>query len=142
MLLARMMVPPSDSSSNCLIATDNTTVVAYINEEGSLRSGSLCALLWLLLSWCNLRKIELKARHITGHLNAIADKLPCEDQVIHLQEVFDQICRKRQGPKVDLFIFTFFDLLFTMRYNNKLPKFVSPVSEPKAWLVDALTVSW
>ena len=29
-----------------LVATDNTTVVAYINKEGGMRSGSLCALLW------------------------------------------------------------------------------------------------
>ena len=49
-----------------LIATDNTTVVAYINKEGGMRSGSLCALLWRLLCWCNLRQIVLKARHIPG----------------------------------------------------------------------------
>ena len=59
-----------------LVATDNTTVVAYINKEGGMRSGSLCALLWRLLSWCNLRKICLRARHIPGRLNVIADKLP------------------------------------------------------------------
>ena len=29
-----------------LVATDNTTVVAYINKEGGMSSGSLCALLW------------------------------------------------------------------------------------------------
>ena len=29
-----------------LVATDNTAVVAYINKEGGMRSGSLCALLW------------------------------------------------------------------------------------------------
>ena len=28
-----------------LIATDNTTVVAYINKQGGMKSGSLCALL-------------------------------------------------------------------------------------------------
>ena len=32
--------------------------------------------------------------------------------------------------------------LFETRYNCKLPKFVSPVPDPKAWPVDALTVSW
>ena len=32
-----------------LVATDNTTVVAHINKEGGMRSGSLCALLWRLL---------------------------------------------------------------------------------------------
>ena len=35
-----------------LVATDNTTVVSYINKQGGMRSGSLCALLWRLLSWC------------------------------------------------------------------------------------------
>ena len=33
-----------------LVATDNITVVAYINKEGGMRSDSLCALLWRLLS--------------------------------------------------------------------------------------------
>ena len=33
-----------------LIATDNTTVVAYMNKEEGMKSGSLCALLWRLLS--------------------------------------------------------------------------------------------
>ena len=49
-----------------LIATDNTTVVSYINKEGGMRSGSLCALLWRLLSWCHPRGIVLRARHIPG----------------------------------------------------------------------------
>ena len=45
-----------------LRATDNTTVVSYINKEGGVRSGSLCALLWRILSWCNHRNITLQAR--------------------------------------------------------------------------------
>ena len=31
-------------------ATDNTTVVSYINKEGGMRSGPLCALLWRILT--------------------------------------------------------------------------------------------
>ena len=31
-----------------LVATDNTSVVSYINKQGGMRSGSLCALLWRL----------------------------------------------------------------------------------------------
>ena len=58
-----------------LVATDNTTVVAYINKEGGMRSGPLCALLWRILTWCSQRQVTLKARHIPGHLNVIADKL-------------------------------------------------------------------
>ena len=44
-----------------LVATDNTTVVAYINEEGGMRSGPLCALLWRILTWCSHRQVTLKA---------------------------------------------------------------------------------
>ena len=32
-----------------IVATDNTTVVAYINKEGGMKSGPLCALLWKIL---------------------------------------------------------------------------------------------
>ena len=121
-----------------LVATGNTTVVAYINKEGGMRSGSLCALLWRLLSWSNLRQIVLKARHILGRLNVIADKLSRQGQIIQTewsfrQEVFDHLCFRWHRLEVDLFV---------SRYNCKLPKFVSPVPDPKAWAVDALTVPW
>ena len=56
-LLALKAFEPLCQGRIALVATDNTTVVAYINKEGGMRSGSLCALLWRLLSWCNLRKI-------------------------------------------------------------------------------------
>ena len=32
-----------------LVCKDNTTVVSYINKEGGMKSGSLCALQWRLL---------------------------------------------------------------------------------------------
>ena len=32
--------------------------------------------------------------------------------------------------------------LFATRFNNKLPQFVSPVPDPQAWPVDALSLSW
>ena len=56
-----------------LVANDSTTVVAYINKEGGMRSGPLCALLWRILTWCSQRQVTLKARHIPGRLNVIAD---------------------------------------------------------------------
>ena len=76
-----------------LVATDNTTVVAYINKEGGMWSGPLCALLWRILTWCTNHQITLKARHIPGHLNVIADKLSRLGQTIQtewslLPEVF------------------------------------------------------
>ena len=58
-----------------LVATDNATVVSYINKEGGMRSGPLCALLWRILTWCTRKQVTLKARHIPGWLNVVADKL-------------------------------------------------------------------
>ena len=56
-----------------LIATDNTTVVAYINKEGGMKSGPLCALLWRILTWCTRKQVTLRARHIRGQLNVITN---------------------------------------------------------------------
>ena len=121
-----------------LVATDNTTVVAYINKEGGMRSGPLCALLWRILTWCSQRQVTLKARHIPGHLNVIADKLSRLGQTIQtewslLPEVFQQICNRWHLPQIDL---------FATRFNHKLPQFVSPVPDSLAVAVDALTLPW
>ena len=121
-----------------LVATDNTTVVAYINKEGGMKSGPLCALLWRILTWCSQRQVTLKARHIPGHLNVIADKLSRLGQTIQtewslLPEVFQQICNQWHRPQIDL---------FATRFNHKLPQFVSPVPDSLAVAVDALTLPW
>ena len=63
------------SNKIVLVATDNTTVVSYINKEGGMRSGPLCALLWRILTWFPWNQVTLKARHIPGRLNVVADKL-------------------------------------------------------------------
>ena len=62
----------------------------------------------------------------------MSDKLFRQGQVIQMewslhQEVFNHL------PQVNMFV---------TRYNCKLTKFVSPVPDPNAWAVDALTVSW
>ena len=64
-----------------LIASDNTSVVAYINKQGGTRSAELCALMWRILTGCYLQKVTLRARHIPGRLNIIADGLSKKDQI-------------------------------------------------------------
>ena len=119
-----------------LIAIDNTTVVAYSNKEWGMKLGSLCALLWRILSWCTRNQVTLRARHISGRL--IADKLSRLSQTIQTEwslhpEVFQAICSRWHQPQVDL---------FATRFSNKVPQFVSPVPEPQAWAVDTLSLSW
>ena len=121
-----------------LVATDNTTVVAYINKEGGMKSGSLCALLWRILSWCTRQQVTLRARHIPGRLNVIADKLSRLGQTIQTEwslhpALFQAVCSRWHQPQVDL---------FATMFNNKLPQFVSPVPDPQAWAVDAFSLSW
>ena len=82
-----------------LVATDNTTVMSYMNKEGGMRSGTLCALLWRILTWCTRYQVTLKARHIPGWLNVVADKLSRLGQTIQtewslLPEVFQAICNR------------------------------------------------
>ena len=86
-----------------LVATDNTTVVAYINKEGGMRSGPLCALLWRILTWCTGKQVTLKARHIPGHLNVVADKLSRLGQTIQtewslLPEIFQALFQQQAAP--------------------------------------------
>ena len=97
-----------------LVATDNTTVVAYINKEGGMKSGPLCALLWRILTWCTRNQVTLKARHIPGRLNVIADKLSRLGQTIQTEwslnpEIFRAIWNRWHTPQVDL---------FATRFNN------------------------
>ena len=59
----------------------------------------MCALLWKIMTWCHHYHITLKARHIPGCLNVMADLLSRSNQVqstewsLHPQ-VFKQICQK------------------------------------------------
>ena len=117
------------SNNIVLVATDNTTVVAYINKERGMKSGSLCALLWRILSWCTRKQVTLKARHIPGRLNVIGDKLSRLGQTIQTEwslhpEVFKAICSRWHQPQVDL---------FATRFNNELPQFVS-ACHGKIWI--------
>ena len=121
-----------------LVATDNSTVVAYINKQGGTHSAEMCALLWKILTWCHRYQITLKARHIPGCLNVMADMLSKSNQVqsaewsLHPQ-VFKQICLKWFTPQVDL---------FDTRLNHKVPLYVSPVPDQNAWDIDALNINW
>ena len=121
-----------------LVATDNSTVVAYINKQGGTHSAEMCALLWKIMTWCHHYHITLKASYIPECLNVMADLLSRSNQVqstewsLHPQ-VFEQICQKWVTPHVDL---------FATHLNHKLPLYVSPVPDPKACDIDALNINW
>ena len=81
----------------------------------------------------------IAGRYCHAHSGAIVkvDKLSRSKQVIQtewsLLQVSDHLRTRWRMPQVDL---------FATRYSHKLPKFVSPVPDPQAWQVDALSINW
>ena len=121
-----------------MIATDNLTVVSYINKQGGTRSTSLLRLTVELFLWLESQGIIVRARHIPGCLNVIADHLSRPNQPIPTEwslhpEIVKRIFRFWGTPEVDM---------FATLSNSHLPRFMSPVPKPTAPAVDALSQDW
>ena len=117
-----------------MIATDNSTVVSYINKQGGTHSPTLLRLTVELL-WLEAQNIIVGAIHIPGCLNVIADHLSLPNQPI-LTEWSRNRGTYLQGsgtPEVDM---------FATLSNSHLPRFMSPIAEPRALAVDALSQDW
>ena len=129
---------PHLQNQSVMLSTDNSTVVAYILKQGGTHSPSLCLLAWQLLLFCQDKNILLSVRHLPGRLNVIADKLSRSSRPLLAEwslsmEVLLPIFNLWGRPMVDL---------FATRWNNRLPLFVSPILDPSAWAVDALSLRW
>ena len=125
---------------NChvLLSTDNTTVAAYLNKEGGARSRTLSFMATDLLDWCMKRHVSLSTKFVPGKLNVLADSLSRKGQIIHTEwtihkGTLSQIFHLWEVPHIDL---------FATRMNNRLPIFISPFHDPRAWAVDAMSLSW
>lgn len=121
-----------------LIATDNTTTLAYINRSGGTRSPEMFEVTKNLLLWCNNQAIILRATHIKGSLNVMADLLSRRQKTVQTEwslhpEIVTRIWEKWFKPDIDL---------FATRFNHKLPKFISPFPDPLAHGLDAMTMDW
>ena len=111
------------------VASDNTTVCAYINKQGSTRSWDMFALTWHQFSFCQKNKVVLSARHVPGVMNLVADQLSRSQQILHTEwslnpQIFRWLSQIDFQPQVDL---------FATRFNHKLPLYVSPVPDPNLW---------
>ena len=121
-----------------MIATDNLTVVSYINKQGGTHSPTFLRLTVELLLWLEAQNIIVRARHIPGCLNVTADHLSRPNQPIPTEwslhpEIVERIFRVWGTPEVDV---------FATLSNSHLPRFMSPIPEPRALAVDALSQDW
>ena len=57
------------------VFSNNTTVVAYINRLGGTRSPQLCLKVCSFLLWCHRHDIVVRASHVAGKDNTLADAL-------------------------------------------------------------------
>ena len=125
-------------SKAVVLATDNTTVVAYLQNQGGTRCHALFLLCKEILLLCLLSHIHLVVRHIPGTFNVLADCLsrfhnPVNTEWELRQVVFDSVVLRWDRPHVDL---------FATSLNHKLETFVSPVPDPLSFAVDAMSLSW
>ena len=90
-----------------LVKSDNTTVVSHINRMGGMKSPLLVHLVKELWQWCLQRGIQLRAEHLPGKKNLMADFLSRHlrdrsDWILN-REMFSMI-NQRLGPlDLDLF---------------------------------------
>ena len=92
-----------------------------------MKSGSLCALLWRILSWCTRKPVTLKACAIPGRLNVIADKLSRLDQTIQTEwslhpKVFQALCSQWHQPQVDVFATGFNTNHHSLCHQSQTPR--------------------
>ena len=79
-----------------VLATDNTTVVAYLKNQGGTHCFNLYSLCREILPLCSELQIQLVVRHSPGHLNVLTDTLsrsltPVNTEWELLQIIFNAI---------------------------------------------------
>lgn len=120
-----------------LVRSDNTTVVAYVNHQGGLRSRLLHEMARELLLWAHTHLMSLRAAHVPGILNRAADMLsrdgPREgDWRLHPQVVL-QLWDRFGRAQVDL---------FASQDNTHCPSWFSMSDPPGPLGLDALAHDW
>lgn len=121
-----------------LVSTDNSTTLSHINKQGGTRSPQMLALTRDLLLWCQSHNITLKAQHIAGEKNVVADALSRTHQSLQTEwtlhrPTFQRLCRTWGTPEIDI---------FATRFNHLLPAYISPMPDPDALAIDALSHPW
>ena len=102
-----------------LIATDNSTVVAYIKKkQRATHLAEMCALLWRTMTLCRHFEIMFHVRHIAGCLNVVAHSLSRSTQIQSTEWSLHPHLSRWFTPYVDF---------FAPWLNHKVMLYVSPV---------------
>ena len=120
-----------------LMKIDNTTAVAYINNQGETVSKELIYLTWDLWMWYLERNIHIQAQYLPGVMNQTADResrsMKDKSDWSLDHSTFQRINR-RYGPlEVDLFV---------SRLTNLCRRYFSWRPDPFAEATDAFLQDW
>ena len=125
--LAVQTFAKTQSNIQILLLLDNTTAVAYINHLGGTVSPQASKLVKDLWIWCLRRGITLKAQHLPGKENVIAD-------------LESRVRRNRSDWTLNPVIFNRIQALapveidlFASRLSTQLPRFFSWRPVPRLW---------
>ena len=124
------------SKHTVLVATDNSTVVAYINKQGGTLDGDVCSPVedhHLVSSLPGNPKSQAHSsvcRNVMDYLLSRSNQVQTTEWSLHPQ-VFKQICQKWFTPHIDL---------FATHLNHKVHLYVSPVPYQHTWAIDALNM--
>ena len=121
-----------------MIATDNTTVLGYLRNQGGTKSYTLFRLTQQLFALLSELRLDIVSRHIPGKKNFLADLLSRPDQLIHTEwtvqsSVLHQLWEDWFDPEIDA---------FATMLNYQLPLYYSPTPYPQALAVNALNQDW
>src|SRR5207253_1604098 len=120
------------------VQADNTTALAYLKKGGGTHSSRLHNLTSEIFRLCETHHVTLLPLHIPGRLNVLADALSQPDRLPLTEWTLDQGCCEQVfslwgRPSIDL---------FATRENRRLPQFFSPLPDPSALGMDALSQDW
>ena len=125
------------SGTSVLLQLDNATAVAYINNLGGTALSQLTELAKEIWLWALNKDFFLKAQHIPGVSNTVAD---AESRTLWdrsdwrlCPHIFQAICEAFGSPEVDL---------FASRLTHQVPRFFSWKPDPLAEAVDAFQQDW
>ncbi|XP_053195327.1 LOW QUALITY PROTEIN: uncharacterized protein LOC128379724 [Scomber japonicus] len=128
---------PAIRGKYVLVRTDNSTVVAYVNRQGGLRSGSLHNLAHKLLLWAHAQGVSLKAIYLPGAVNMAADLLsrggPRPGEWRLHPQIVEAIWSRFGEAQVDL---------FASRETTHCPLWYSIAGPTGTLGVDALAGQW
>ena len=121
-----------------MIASDNSTVLGYLRNQGGTKSALLLEQTYQFFQLAASINMTFFCRHIPGKKNILADQLSRRDQVIQTEwmlsaQVLEQLWQRWSRPLIDA---------FATCLTRRLPDYYSPVPDPQARAIDALSVSW